>query len=74
MSQENVEVVRESHDVMNAFMRGEMSREAAMENIADPQAEFRWHDQRTMPDQPQHLRGVAEIIGGWRTFERRWTK
>jgi len=61
MSEENVEVVRKSHDLLNAFMRGEMSSEAAMETV-DPQAEFRWHDQRTMPDQPQHLRGVAGVI------------
>jgi ketosteroid isomerase-like protein len=61
MSEENVELVRKGHDFINAFMRGEMSSEAAME-IIDPQAEFRWHDQRTFPDEPQHLRSYAEVI------------
>ncbi len=62
MSQENIEVVREAVDSFNAFMRGELSAEAAME-ILDPQIEVSWHEERSMPDLPQSLRGATELLG-----------
>jgi ketosteroid isomerase-like protein len=40
-------------------MRGELSREALAE-VFDPEVEYGWHGERTLPDLPQHLRGVAE--------------
>ncbi len=61
MSEENVEVVRGYIDAVNAFMRGELSSEAHVESF-DPQCELVWHDQRTYPDTPQHLRGAPEVI------------
>jgi ketosteroid isomerase-like protein len=64
MSQENVEVVRRSIDVFNAFMRYERSAEAVAK-LADPQIEFWWHEGRTVPDSPEQIRGAAELIGTW---------
>jgi ketosteroid isomerase-like protein len=61
MSEENVEIVRKGFDALNAFMRGELSSEAAAE-LLDPNLEVEWHDERTMPDQPQHLGGPREFI------------
>jgi ketosteroid isomerase-like protein len=63
MSEENVEAVRKAIDAVNAFMRGELSREAFAE-LSDPQAEWHWHDQRIYPDLPQHLRGPEVIEFG----------
>jgi ketosteroid isomerase-like protein len=71
MSQENVEIVRRAVDAYNAFMRGELSSEALVE-LFDPQIEFHWHDQRTYPDIPQHLRGAPELIGFWEQFRGAW--
>ncbi len=39
--------------------------------LADPQVEYHWHDERTMPDQPQHLRGT-EIIGFLEQLRGAW--
>jgi hypothetical protein len=62
MSQENVEIVRDYLDAVTAVMRGELTGEAVAEHeLFDPQFELHWHDQRTFPDQPQHLRR-AEVI------------
>ena len=63
MSEENVEIVRKRFDTLNAFMRGELSREALAE-LYDPQAEWHWHDRRIYPDLPQHLRGPEVIEFG----------
>jgi ketosteroid isomerase-like protein len=61
MSEENVEIVRKAFDAFNAFGRGELTAEDVAE-VVDPQIEFDWHDERTMPDLPQHLRGTSEIL------------
>ena len=71
MSQENVEVVRGYIDAVNAFMRGELSSEAHAESF-DPQIELVWHDQRTYPDTPQHLRGASEVIAFAEKFRDDW--
>jgi ketosteroid isomerase-like protein len=71
MSQENVEVVRRLGDRFNAFMRGELSSEALAE-LHDPQIEVHWHDQRTYPDTPQHLRGVPEVIEFTEQYRSAW--
>jgi ketosteroid isomerase-like protein len=60
MSQENVEIVRKGFDVFNASGRGELTAEEIAEFI-DPQIEIYWHDERTLPDLPQHLRGLPEV-------------
>ena len=74
MSQENVEVAREVVDGFNAFMRGELTSEAAAEHARlDPQVELDWHDQRETPDTPQHVRGAQELIGFWERFRAAWT-
>jgi ketosteroid isomerase-like protein len=77
MSEENVEIVRKCLDVHNAFMRGELSREAAVEATAqfvDPQLEHVWHAEQTMPDVPQHLRGVPEFLRFWEQLTGAWTE
>jgi ketosteroid isomerase-like protein len=72
MSKENVETVREAFDGFNAFMRGELTSEAAAEYaLLDPQVELDWHDQRT-PDTPQHVGGAQELIGLWERFRGAW--
>jgi ketosteroid isomerase-like protein len=71
MSRENVEVVRKALDALNAFMRDELTGDAAA-NLVDPQIEFDWHDKRTIPDLPQHLRGVPEFIGFWEQYRSAW--
>jgi ketosteroid isomerase-like protein len=45
-------------------MRNERSAETVAK-LADPQIEFWWHEGRTVPDSPQQIRGVAELIGMW---------
>ena len=71
MSQENVEIVRRSLDAFNAFSRGELTIEAYGE-LFDPQIEWHWHDERTIPDVPQHLRGAAELIESLGQFRQAW--
>jgi ketosteroid isomerase-like protein len=71
MSEENVEIVRKHLDAFNAFMRGKMSSEAAAE-LLDPRFEGGWHDQRTYPDTPQHLRGVPEVTAVWEQLRSLW--
>jgi ketosteroid isomerase-like protein len=72
MSQENVELARRTtgHN-FNAFMRGELSSEAYAEAF-DPQVDVHWHDQRTYPDAPQHLRGVPELIEFAEQYRSAW--
>jgi ketosteroid isomerase-like protein len=77
MSQENVELVRKALDTFNAFARGELeasgqATEQLSSDFADPEVEQSWHDERTMPDQPQHLRGAPEIIGFWEQLRSAW--
>jgi ketosteroid isomerase-like protein len=75
MSHENVEIVRKGFDAFNAFVRGELSREAYAELCAelwDPQIELHWHDQRTYPDSPQDLRGAPELISFAEQFRDGW--
>ncbi|MEK6252718.1 MAG: nuclear transport factor 2 family protein [Actinomycetota bacterium] len=71
MSQENVEVVRKGFDDFNAFMRGELTREALAESL-DSQHEWHWHDDRMMPDAPQHLRGAQKAIEYWAQYRIAW--
>ena len=72
MSQENVEVVRKGIDAFNAFMRGEFALPVVEREILDQQFEFHWHDERTYPDVPQHLRGVPELIEFWEQLRSAW--
>jgi ketosteroid isomerase-like protein len=71
MSEENVEIVRKSLNAANAFLGGELSREA-LAKLGDPQFEFRWHDERTMPDLPQHLQGATEFIEFFELLRSAW--
>jgi ketosteroid isomerase-like protein len=71
MSEENVEIVRRSFEANNAFMRGDLSSEAFAQ-MFDPQIELHWHDQRTYPDTPQHLRGASEVIAFVEKFRDDW--
>jgi ketosteroid isomerase-like protein len=61
MSQENVDVVRQSFDVFNAFARGQLSTEALFDTH-HPQVNVHWHGEQTYPDTPQDLRGAAAVI------------
>ena len=60
MSQENVEIVRSQIDAFNAFMRADLTREAAAE-ILDPHIEVHWHEERTA-ELPRDLRGTEALI------------
>src|SRR5512133_518552 len=71
MSQENVEIVRQSFEDANAFWRGELSSEAFAE-LFDPEIEMKWHDQRMYPDTPQHLRGAAEVVAFSGRYPGEW--
>jgi ketosteroid isomerase-like protein len=71
MSEENVEVVRRLVESFNAFMRGELSGQAYAESF-DPQCQVHWHDRRTYPDTPQHLRGASEFIAFGERFRDDW--
>jgi ketosteroid isomerase-like protein len=71
MSEENVEFVRKALEAFNAFMRGETSREAILE-LGDPQFEFNWHGDRTMPDSPQRLQGPHELLRFWEDLRSAW--
>jgi hypothetical protein len=74
MSEENVEIARKLADLWNTFMQAELNPPEAAEAAArlvqlfDPQVEQIWNDERTMPDQPQRLRGVEplERARAWR--------
>jgi ketosteroid isomerase-like protein len=70
MSEENVEIVRQSFEAFNAFMRGELSSED-YEKTFDPQIELLWRE-RTYPDTPQQLRGAAEVIAFSEQFRGGW--
>jgi ketosteroid isomerase-like protein len=71
MSEENVEIVRKALNAFNAYVRGELSSEEVAE-LGDPQFEFRWHDERTMPDLPQELRGAEAFIEFWELLASAW--
>jgi len=72
MSRENVEeLARRWCDAFNAFMRDELSSQAYAEHL-DPQIEVHWHDQRTYPDAPQHLRGLPEVIEFTEQYRSTW--
>jgi ketosteroid isomerase-like protein len=71
MSEENVEIARQAFDDFNAFMRGELNREAAGRRT-DPEFEFHWHDEQTMPDAPQHLLGVQAMAGFLEQLRSAW--
>jgi ketosteroid isomerase-like protein len=73
MSEENVELVRNGFDAYNAFIRDEGSIAALAETL-DPQIEWHWHDRRTYPDAPQHLRGVPASIGFWEQWRGAWAE
>jgi SnoaL-like domain len=60
MSEENVEIVRKGFDAFNASGRGKLPAEDIGE-LVDPQIEIYWHDERTLPDLPQHLRGLPAV-------------
>jgi hypothetical protein len=72
MSNENgEELARRWSDAFNAFMRDELSSDAYAEQF-DSQIEVHWHDQRTYPDAPQHLRGVPEVIAFTEQYRSTW--
>ena len=66
-----MEIVRKATDAVNAFMRGELSSEGLTE-FADEQFEFRWYDDRTLPDLPQHLQGTPAGIGMIEQLRSAW--
>jgi ketosteroid isomerase-like protein len=71
MSQENVEVVRTALDNLYAFVRGNLTSEA-FADLVDPQIEVHFHDERTYPDMPQHLRGRPEAIAFLEQYRGLW--
>jgi ketosteroid isomerase-like protein len=73
MSEENVEIVRKAFDAFNASGRGELSTEDLAELI-DPRIEFYWYDERTLPDVPQHLRGLPEVLRLGEQLQSAWVE
>jgi ketosteroid isomerase-like protein len=70
MSQ-NAAAIRQAVDARNAFMRGELPTQAYAEGL-DPQIEALWPDRQTLPDIPQHLRGLAEFIAHSEQYRDGW--
>jgi ketosteroid isomerase-like protein len=70
MSEENVEVVRQSIEAVNAFMRDALSGEA-LADLFDREIELCWQEQ-TYPDTPQRLRGAAEMIAFSEQYRNDW--
>ena len=68
---ENADTVRQAADEFNAFMRGDLSNEAYAEGL-DPQIEALWPDRQTLPDIPQHLRGLADFIAHSEQYRDGW--
>src|SRR6266511_1567933 len=65
MSAENVEVVRQAYDALNALLRGEIAEENAAQvaqRFFDPQFEQDWPLGQEWPDQPPHFRGILEMM------------
>src|SRR5262245_2364320 len=71
MSEENAEIVRRHMDAFNAFMRDELSTEAYAQ-LFDPRIEVHWRDERTYPDTPEHLHGVAELMAFSEQYRDGW--
>jgi len=71
MSVEYDEIVRRHLDAFNAFMRDELSGEAYAE-LFDPEIEVDWRDERTYPDFPEHLQGVAELMAFTEQYRSNW--
>ena len=67
----NADTIRQYTDAVNAFMRGELSNEAYAEGL-DPQIEALWPDRQTLPDIPQHLRGLADFIAHSEQYRDGW--
>jgi hypothetical protein len=78
MSEENVEIVRQALALWDGFMRGELKGGDAVAEagtrFVDPHIELIWDDERTMPDQPQRLSGVREIVGFWEQMRGAWVE
>jgi hypothetical protein len=74
MSQENVEVVSKVLNHVTAFMdRGDTEEfRKGIARLIDPQAEWHWHDERTIPDVPQDFRGIPELVGFWVEMRSAW--
>ena len=64
-------VVRELLDEINAFWRGELSRNALAEQW-DRDLEVHWHDAQTYPDTPQHLKGARELAVFTEQYRSGW--
>jgi ketosteroid isomerase-like protein len=71
MSEENVEIVRSATEAVNAFLQGEVGSEA-LTDVADAQVEMHWGDERTLPDFPQHVDGVAGAVELFTQLREAW--
>jgi hypothetical protein len=65
--------VRNALDAFNAFSRGELgSLREAVPALFDPQIEWYWHDEQTVPDVHPHLRGAVAVIESLEHFRGAW--
>ena len=68
---ENLEIVRSHLKAFNAFMQNELSS-ADYAELFDPKLEVHWRDERTYPDTPRHLHGVAELMAFSEQYRDAW--
>jgi ketosteroid isomerase-like protein len=75
MSEENVELVRQAFDALNAGLRGEIAEENAVQvgqRFFDTEFEYDWPLDREWPDQPQHFRGLPELLSFIEQLRSAW--
>ena len=72
MAEGNVEFARKLVDDFNAFMSGDLSKEAYAEPFHQ-QVDVHWHGQQTYPDTPQHLRSSEDLIAFTQEYRDGWT-
>ena len=70
MSEEQLEAARRYYEELNAFMRGDLSKDAFAE-LHDPEIEMRWHE-RTYPDTPERLQGISEVLAFSEQYRDEW--
>jgi ketosteroid isomerase-like protein len=75
MSEENVELLRQGYDALNALLRGEIAEDKAeqvAQGLFDPLFEYDWPLGQEWPDQPPHFRGLPELMSFIEQLRSAW--